>query len=45
MAEAIGTFPGYETNREPTLRVMKKHQQAVDAINPDLVELPLYAAA
>ena len=35
IAARIGPFAGYETNREPMLRVIEKHRDAVDAI-PDL---------
>jgi ribonucleoside-diphosphate reductase alpha chain len=32
-AEVTGPFPGYERNREPMLRVVKKHWAAVDQID------------
>ncbi|HYJ32615.1 MAG TPA: vitamin B12-dependent ribonucleotide reductase [Candidatus Binatia bacterium] len=32
-AEVTGPFPGYEKNREPMLRVIKKHWSAVDQID------------
>ena len=35
IAARMGPFAGYETNREPMLRVIEKHREAVDAI-PDL---------
>ncbi len=33
MAKVVGPFPGFADNREPTIRVMKKHLAAVDDIN------------
>ena len=33
IAEQIGPFPGYANNAEPMLRVMRKHQAAVDGID------------
>jgi len=35
LAEAVGPFEAYETNREPFLRVMQMHRDAVDQINAD----------
>jgi ribonucleoside-diphosphate reductase alpha chain len=35
LAEAVGPFDGYEKNREPMLRVMQMHRDAVDKIDPD----------
>ena len=32
-----GPFAGYERNREPFLRVMRKHQSHADGIDADLV--------
>jgi len=40
-----GPFAGYEKNREPFLRVMRKHRDAVAEINAKLVPADLYAAA
>ena len=40
-----GPFGGYEKNREPFLRVMRKHRDAVGEINPRFVPSDLYAAA
>ena len=40
-----GPCAGYEKNREPFLRVMRKHRDAVGEINPKLVPADLYAAA
>ena len=40
-----GPFAGYEKNREPFLRVMRKHRDAVNEINPKNVPAELYDAA
>jgi ribonucleoside-diphosphate reductase alpha chain len=40
-----GPFGGYEKNREPFLRVMRKHRDAVGEINPKFVPSDLYGAA
>src|SRR3989454_689542 len=40
-----GPFAGYEKNREPFLRVMRKHRDAVRDINPKHVPHDLYAGA
>jgi ribonucleoside-diphosphate reductase alpha chain len=40
-----GPFAGYEKNREPFLRVMNKHRDAVSEINQKFVPADLYAAA
>jgi ribonucleoside-diphosphate reductase alpha chain len=40
-----GPFAGYERNREPFLRVMRKHRDAVRDVNPKHVPPDLYAAA
>src|SRR2546426_5220234 len=40
-----GPFAGYEKNREPFLRVMGKHRDAVRDINPKHVPHDLYAGA
>jgi ribonucleoside-diphosphate reductase alpha chain len=40
-----GPFAGYEKNREPFLRVMRKHRDAVTEINPKHVPADLYAGA
>jgi ribonucleoside-diphosphate reductase alpha chain len=34
LSEAVGPFDGYELNREPFLRVMQMHRDAVEEINP-----------
>jgi ribonucleoside-diphosphate reductase alpha chain len=40
-----GPFAGYEVNREPFLRVMRKHREAIKQINPKHVPTDLYNAA
>ena len=35
LAEAVGPFDGYEENREPFLRVMQMHRDAVEEINAE----------
>ncbi|HET7857544.1 MAG TPA: hypothetical protein VFL41_13895, partial [Gaiellaceae bacterium] len=45
VAERMGTFAGYERNREPFLGVIRKHAQHVDRIDPTLVEGSLLSAA
>jgi ribonucleoside-diphosphate reductase alpha chain len=40
-----GPFAGYEKNREPMLRVMNKHREAVSEINSKFVPSDLYAGA
>jgi ribonucleoside-diphosphate reductase alpha chain len=40
-----GAFAGYEKNREPFLRVMRKHRDAIRGINSKLVPADLYQAA
>jgi ribonucleoside-diphosphate reductase alpha chain len=40
-----GPFSGYEQNREPFLRVMRKHRDAVKGINQKNVPAELYNAA
>ncbi|MBX3426035.1 MAG: vitamin B12-dependent ribonucleotide reductase [Pirellulales bacterium] len=39
LAEAVGPFARYQENRDPMLRVMKMHRDAVEAIKP---ECPAY---
>ena len=34
MAAAVGTFDGFQSNREEMLRVMQMHRDAVEQINP-----------
>jgi len=45
IAGEIGPFEGYEENREPMLRVMRKHRDAVRDIEPAHVPLELLQAA
>jgi ribonucleoside-diphosphate reductase alpha chain len=40
-----GPFAGYEKNREPFLRVMRKHREAVSEINTKFVPSDLYSGA
>jgi ribonucleoside-diphosphate reductase alpha chain len=40
-----GPFSGFEANREPFLRVMRKHRDAVSEITPKHVPADLYAGA
>ncbi|HSG92031.1 MAG TPA: hypothetical protein VLA56_22645, partial [Pseudomonadales bacterium] len=40
-----GPFAGFEANREPMLRVMRKHRDAVGEINPKHLPADLYAGA
>jgi ribonucleoside-diphosphate reductase alpha chain len=40
-----GPFSGYDRNREPFLRVMRKHRDAVAEINSKFVPTDLYAGA
>jgi len=45
IAAVMGPFNGYEKNREPFLRVIKKHGSHVARIDPAHVPLDLYNAA
>jgi ribonucleoside-diphosphate reductase alpha chain len=45
IAGQIGTFAGYEKNRDPFLNVIRKHQSHVDRIDQSLVDAPLLGAA
>jgi ribonucleoside-diphosphate reductase alpha chain len=45
IAEKKGAFAGYAKNREPMLRVMRKHRDAVKRIDPAHVPLDLLLAA
>jgi ribonucleoside-diphosphate reductase alpha chain len=40
-----GPFAGFERNREPFMRVMRKHRDAVSEINPKYVPVDLYGGA
>ncbi|MFL6195748.1 MAG: vitamin B12-dependent ribonucleotide reductase [Thermoanaerobaculia bacterium] len=45
LAEAMGPFEGYEPNREPMLRVMRKHRDAVKKVDAAHVPLDILQAA
>ncbi len=45
IAEQVGPYAGFERNREPQLRVLRKHRAQVDKINHKLVPQPLLSAA
>jgi ribonucleoside-diphosphate reductase alpha chain len=45
VAQVTGPFAGYAKNREPMLRVMRKHRAAVDEIESSLVQPDLFEAA
>jgi ribonucleoside-diphosphate reductase alpha chain len=45
LSEAVGPFDSYEKNREPFLRVMQMHRDAVEEINPECPEYLREAAA
>jgi ribonucleoside-diphosphate reductase alpha chain len=45
VAEAMGPFQDFETNREPMMRVMRKHRDAVKRINAAHVPLEILQAA
>ena len=45
IAGRVGTFDGYERNRQPFLRVMQMHRDHVEAINKDLVPEGMISAA
>jgi len=45
IAERMGPFAGFEKNREPMLRVMRKHRDAVRKIDPAHAPLELLQAA
>ena len=45
IAEAMGPFDEFETNREPMLRVMRKHRDAVKGIDAAHVPLEILKAA
>lgn len=45
MAKHKGPFPGFAKNREPMLRVMRKHQAAADKINEKLIPKDLAQSA
>ncbi|HVR28853.1 MAG TPA: vitamin B12-dependent ribonucleotide reductase [Thermoanaerobaculia bacterium] len=45
IAEAMGPFEAFEENREPMLRVMRKHREATKALEPAHVPLDLLQAS
>ncbi|MGI8945101.1 MAG: LAGLIDADG family homing endonuclease [Thermoleophilaceae bacterium] len=45
VAGAVGPYERFGENRDPHLRVMRKHRAATDEIDPELVERSLLAAA
>lgn len=45
IAGQLGPFEGYAKNREPMLKVIKKHRKAVGSIDGAVVEKPLLNAA
>jgi ribonucleoside-diphosphate reductase alpha chain len=45
IAEVMGPFEGYEPNRDPMLRVMRKHRAAADEIDGDLLPEAVLSAA
>ncbi len=45
IAEQMGPYNGFAINREPQLRVLRKHRTQVDRINGRLVAAPLLQAA
>ena len=45
IASAVGPFAGYTRNREPMLRVIRKHREAVSEIDPGCVAERLLNAA
>jgi len=45
LASARGAFSGYAPNREPMLRVIRKHRKALDDITRSLVPLDLLSAS
>ena len=45
IAEHLGPYEGFARNREPQIRILRKHRAQVDKINPRLVPQPLLSAA
>jgi ribonucleoside-diphosphate reductase alpha chain len=45
IAEVMGPFDGFTPNRDPMLRVMRKHRSAADEIDPELVPEAMLSAA
>src|SRR3989338_1108921 len=45
IAKELGPYAGFERNREPQIRILRKHRAQVDKINHRLVPQPLLQAA
>jgi ribonucleoside-diphosphate reductase alpha chain len=45
IADRMGPFPGYATNREPMLDVIRMHRDAMRGIKPEHVQTELFMAA
>jgi len=45
ISERLGPFEGYKVNREPMLRVIQKHRDAVEDIHAEMVDKNLLEAA
>ncbi|KAF0169917.1 MAG: ribonucleoside-diphosphate reductase alpha chain, partial [Limisphaerales bacterium] len=45
IAESLGAYAGFAPNREPQVRVLRKHRAQVDKVNHRLVPQPLLRAA
>ncbi len=45
IAEQVGPYAGFERNRDPQIRVLRKHRSHIDKINHRLVPQPLLQAA
>ncbi|MFH2096967.1 MAG: vitamin B12-dependent ribonucleotide reductase [bacterium] len=45
ISEQTGPFPGYAENKEPTLRVIQKHRDAVKGINQKLIPSGMWESA
>ncbi len=45
IAESVGTFAGYQKNREPFLDVVRMHRDAARQIGGEHIEAPLHEAA
>jgi ribonucleoside-diphosphate reductase alpha chain len=45
LAGAVGSFEEFEKNRKPMLKVMKRHQDAVDGIDSKLVSTEMLSSA
>ncbi len=45
LAQSMGPYAGFEVNRQPQVRVLRKHRSHVDKINHRLVPQPMLTAA